>query len=87
LKKTYTTKGTCSSKIHFNIENGLVEKVRFEKGCSGNLQAVSALVEGMPISEVIKKLKGIPCGRKHTSCPDQLAKALEEYYYTLYPPE
>ena len=84
--KTYITKGTCSSKIYFDVENGLISKVRFEKGCMGNLKGISALVVGMPVSEAIRKLKGITCGRKRTSCPDQLARALEQYQAS-YPPE
>ena len=72
----YKTSGVCASGIDFNIENGLVKGVKFIGGCSGNTQGVSALVEGMPVEEAIKKLSGIRCGFKSTSCPDQLAKAL-----------
>ena len=74
----YTTTGVCSKKISFDIEDGKVLKVAFLGGCDGNLQAISNLIEGMEINEAIKKLKGIPCGNKSTSCPDQLALALEE---------
>ena len=73
----YKTKGVCSTRIHLAIDNGLLVKVQFESGCDGNLQAISRLVEGMPVVEVIKKLKGIGCDGKNTSCPDQLARALE----------
>ena len=71
-------KGVCSQKITFDIEDGKVKNVKFLGGCNGNLQGIASLVEGMPVEEVIKKLEGIKCGYKDTSCPDQLAKALEE---------
>ena len=74
----YTTTGVCSKKISFDIDNGKVIKVAFLGGCEGNLQGISNLIEGMEINEAIKRLKGIPCGNKSTSCPDQLALALEE---------
>ena len=77
MKYTYETNGTCSRKIEFEIENGIVKNVRFTGGCNGNLKAVSALVEGQPKEKVIKLLKGINCGIKGTSCGDQLARALE----------
>ena len=77
-RKSYITKGTCSEKILFNIEDGKVKKVEFVKGCPGNTQAVSKLVEGMEATKVIALLKGINCRDKGTSCPDQLAHALEE---------
>ncbi|MBQ2793375.1 MAG: TIGR03905 family TSCPD domain-containing protein [Clostridia bacterium] len=73
----YNTKGTCSRKIHLEIENGVISACRFEGGCSGNTQGVSALVIGMTPEEAIKRLKGIRCGMRPTSCPDQLARALE----------
>ena len=72
----YKTRGTCASKIIFQIEDGIVSDVRFIGGCSGNTQGVSALVNGMTVDEVIEKLQGIRCGMKATSCPDQLAQAL-----------
>ena len=77
MKYTYETHGTCSRKIEFEIENGIVKNGRFTGGCNGNLKAVSALVEGQPKEKVIKLLKGINCGTKGTSCGDQLARALE----------
>ena len=73
----YQTNGTCSSKIFFDIKDGKVTSVSFENGCNGNLKALSILVEGMEAGEVIKKLKGLRCGHKETSCGDQLARALE----------
>ncbi|MCQ2440110.1 MAG: TIGR03905 family TSCPD domain-containing protein [Oscillospiraceae bacterium] len=74
----YRTKGTCSSLITFSIEDGKVHNVVFTGGCNGNLKGVGALVEGMEAGEVIRRTAGIRCGMKSTSCPDQLAKALEE---------
>lgn len=73
----YKTKGTCSQEILFDIRDGKVRDVQFISGCHGNTQGVAALVEGMDVDEVIARLKGIRCGRKPTSCPDQLALALE----------
>ena len=73
----YTTTGVCSKKISFDIDNGKVVKVAFLGGCDGNLRGISSLIEGMEVNEAIKRLKGIPCGNKATSCPDQLALALE----------
>lgn len=74
----YATKGTCSRFIDFDLENGIVKNVVFTGGCNGNLKGIGALVEGMEATEAIKRLSGITCGFKPTSCPDQLAKALEE---------
>lgn len=73
----YKTKGTCSSEIHFDVEDGKIKSVSFKGGCDGNLQGISRLVEGMPVEEAISRLKGIRCGYKSTSCPDQFAHALE----------
>lgn len=78
MEYVYKTNGTCSSKIEFDVENGIVRNVRFTGGCNGNLKAIAALVEGQPKDRVISLLKGIKCGLKNTSCGDQLAKALEE---------
>ncbi len=74
---SYKTKGTCSQEILFDVRDGKVHDVQFISGCHGNTQGVAALVEGMDVDEVIARLKGIKCGRKPTSCPDQLALALE----------
>ncbi len=73
---TYQTKGTCATKIDFEIKDGKVYNVVFAGGCNGNTQGVSRLVEGMQAEEVIKRLKGVKCGFKATSCPDQLAIAI-----------
>ena len=74
----YKTSGVCSSAISFEIDNeGKVRDVKFQGGCSGNTQGVAALVEGMDAAEAVKRLEGIRCGFRPTSCPDQLAKALK----------
>lgn len=73
------TKGVCSRSIDFDVVDNKVTNVKFEGGCSGNTQGVAALVEGMDIDEAIKRMKNIKCGFKPTSCPDQLAIALEQY--------
>ena len=72
----YKTKGTCSQRILFDIEEGKVKNVQFIGGCNGNLKGIGSLVEGMPVDEVISRVQGIRCGMKQTSCPDQLAQAL-----------
>ena len=76
--KKYKTKGTCSTQIDLEVENGIIKNVAFTGGCNGNLQGVSKLVEGMKAEDAIAKLKGIRCGYKNTSCPDQLVTALEQ---------
>ena len=73
----YVTKGVCAKEIHYEIEDGKVKNVKFVGGCRGNLKAISILIEGMPVQEVIAKLSGNVCQNK-TSCTDQLAKALAE---------
>lgn len=75
---TYSTHGVCSRKIEFEVEGDIVKNVKFVNGCSGNLQGIGKLVEGMNIEEVIAKLEGIDCNGRGTSCPDQLAKGLKE---------
>lgn len=74
----YTTKGTCSREIYFEIEDGKLTNVSFLGGCNGNLKGICSLVEGMDVQEVISRLEGTTCGGKPTSCPDQLATALKE---------
>lgn len=78
MQYEYRTKGTCSQRILFEIDDGKVHNVQFIGGCSGNLQGIGRLVEGMAATEVIERIQGIRCGFKPTSCPDQLAKALKE---------
>lgn len=77
MQYEYKTKGTCSQRILFEIEDGKVLHVQFLGGCNGNLKGIGALVEGMPVDEVISRIDGITCGMKSTSCPDQLAQALK----------
>lgn len=78
MRYTYTPHGVCSRMIQIDVEDGIVEKVQFIGGCSGNTQGISALVQGMPVDEVVKRLENIKCGSRPTSCPDQLAKALKK---------
>ena len=74
----YKTHGVCAREIKFDLDGDTVKSVEFVGGCSGNTQGVAKLVEGMPAKEVIARLEGIQCGRRPTSCPDQLATALKE---------
>lgn len=76
--KTYVPKGVCSKLMEIEIEDGFIKDVRITGGCNGNLKGIMALVKGCKAEEVIEKLKGIECRDKGTSCPDQLACALEE---------
>ena len=73
----YSPRGVCSQKMIFDVEDNIVKNLRVLGGCNGNLQGISRLVEGLPVDEVIKRLEGIRCGMKSTSCPDQLAQALK----------
>ena len=73
----YQTSGTCSTAIDIEVTDGVIDSVSFLGGCNGNLQGISKLVAGMRVEDAIERLKGIKCGFKSTSCPDQLAKALE----------
>lgn len=76
---SYQTHGTCSRQIEIDVEDGVIVNAAFIGGCSGNTQGVCALVKGMTVEEAIKRLRGIHCGPRPTSCPDQLARALEQY--------
>jgi len=76
---TYKTHGVCSRAIEYEINNGVVTECRFVGGCMGNTQGVAALVKGMRVEEAVSRLKGIECGFRGTSCPDQLARALEQH--------
>ena len=78
MKYSYRTEGTCCQAFDIETEDGKIKDVQFYGGCNGNLQGISHLVEGMKIDDAISKLKGIRCGFKPTSCPDKLARALEE---------
>ena len=76
--KEYYPRGVCSRMIHIELEDGIIKDVSFYGGCNGNLKGICELIRGQKASDVIAKLKGIQCGYKNTSCPDQLSKALEE---------
>ena len=78
LTYTYTPRGVCSRRMDVEIEDGVIRSIEIQGGCSGNLQGISRLVEGMPVEKAIERMKGIRCGFKETSCPDQLAIALTE---------
>lgn len=78
MNYSYKPKGVCSKMITFDMEDGVVKNVKFTGGCSGNTQGLASLAEGMTAEEIIKRLSGIRCGFKGTSCPDQLAKAVKE---------
>lgn len=78
MEYRYKPQGVCSSEMIIETDGDIIKKVKIVHGCAGNTAGVSRLVEGRKIDEVISLLKGIPCGNKGTSCPDQLAKALEE---------
>lgn len=81
MQYTYKTTGTCSTEIKFKLDtNGIISDVEFAGGCNGNLKAIAKLVEGCPVSEIEEKLSGITCGRRSTSCADQLAKAVKKAY-------
>ena len=77
MKKVYRTSGTCSAAIEIDLDEGIIKDVKFIGGCDGNLKGISKLVENMSAEDAIRRLKGITCGRRSTSCPDQLALALE----------
>ena len=79
MEYRYTPQGVCSMQMIFEIDNGIIKNLKIIGGCPGNTVGVSRLVEGRTVDEVIEMLKGIPCGKRQTSCPDQVAKALNEY--------
>ena len=79
MKYTYRPKGVCSQMMEMDIEDNKLKSPKVTGGCSGNLQGIAKLVEGMDIDDVINRLDGVRCGFKSTSCPDQLAQALRHY--------
>ena len=79
MEYVYTPKGVCSMQMIFKIDNNIIKSLKIIGGCPGNTIGVSRLVVGKTVDEVIEMLKGIPCGARGTSCPDQVATALEEY--------
>lgn len=78
MKYSMKTKGTCSLAVEFDLDDGIIHNVSFAGGCNGNTTGIAQLCEGLPASTVVERLKGIRCGFKNTSCPDQLAQALEK---------
>lgn len=76
MKYTYRTQGTCCQAFDIDVEDNKIKDLQFYGGCNGNLQGICRLVKGMPIDTVIERLKGIRCGSKSTSCPDQISQAL-----------
>ena len=79
MQFTYYPRGVCSRQFNFDIEDGVIRSVEIIGGCPGNLKGISSLLAGMKADDVIARLKGIRCGMKPTSCPDQIARALEEF--------
>ena len=80
MEYRYSPKGVCSTEMIFEIdENNIVQDLKVINGCNGNLKGISSLIKGMKVEDVIKRLSGIKCGFKDTSCPDQISKALEQY--------
>lgn len=78
MEYTFRPKGVCARQMNLTIEDGKIAKVEISGGCSGNLQGISRLVEGMRVEDAIERMQGIHCGMKDTSCPDQLSIALKE---------
>lgn len=79
MKISYRPRGVCSRLMEIEVEDGKIVSVRVTGGCSGNLQGISRLIEGMGVDEAIKRMDGIRCGVKPTSCPDQMAQALKQF--------
>ena len=77
MKFSYMPRGVCSRQFNFDIEDGVVRSVEIIGGCPGNLEGISRLLAGMKVDDVIERLRGVRCGMKPTSCPDQIARALE----------
>lgn len=73
----YTPKGVCSRRMEIDVEDGTIQAVRVLGGCNGNLQGIASLLKGMRVEDAVKRMEGIKCGMKPTSCPDQLAQALK----------
>ena len=80
MRHTYTTKGTCSRQISFDLEGNIVKNVEFIGGCNGNLKAISSLVDGLTVEQIEERVRGIKCGFKTTSCSDQLAIAVRKAF-------
>ena len=80
MRYSYATKGTCAMEIDFDLDGNVVKNIRFMGGCNGNLKAISKLCDGMTVEEIEEKLRGNTCGRRPTSCADQLARVVREAY-------
>ncbi len=80
MRYSYQTQGTCSQQIDFDLDGDTVRNIEFYGGCNGNLKGISILCDGMTVDEIEDKLKGVQCGYKPTSCPDQLARAVRAAY-------
>ena len=80
MRYSYNTKGVCAMEIQFDLNGNVVRNIKFYGGCDGNLKAISKLCDGMTVDEIERKLRGHTCGRKPTSCADQLARAVREAY-------
>lgn len=78
MKYSYELRNVCPSMVEFELDKDIVKNVHFTRGCNGNLKAIGTLIEGMPADQVIEKLSGITCDKKHTSCSDQFAKVLQD---------
>lgn len=78
MKLLYKTQGTCSSHIELEVEDDIIKDVSFWGGCNGNLKGICSLIRGMKVDDVLRKLEGIQCGHRTTSCPDQLCKAIRQ---------
>ena len=78
MKITYRPQGVCSNLMEVDVENGIIKSAKVIGGCSGNLQGITSLIAGMDAKETIAKMRGIRCGYKRTSCPDQMATAIEQ---------
>lgn len=76
----YTPKGVCSRRMEFEVENNIIQSVKIEGGCNGNLNGISRILVGMDVHHVIDRFSGVTCGAKNTSCPDQIAQALKEKF-------
>ena len=83
MQFTFVPRGVCSQRMNFEIEDGIIRDLQVEGGCNGNLKGISSLIRGMKVEDVIERLKGTTCGFKSTSCPDQIARALEAYRNSL----
>ena len=79
MQYSYRPRGVCSQRMDFELEDGKIVSVKVTGGCDGNLKGIASLVAGMDIDEAIRRMDGIQCGRKGTSCPDQMARALKAF--------